>query len=177
MVFSFVGVAFSEEERTAESVPSTEVGRNGDELGREMKTPIGSLETARAQGEGFVSSSPYRSLVSIIGALALTLGFFWGGVWLLKLVAPGRFGGTSRLIEIVDSCPVDRKTKLLAVKWGASLLLVSVSPESATKLAAIVEQDEVEAALNSIKTRKEVGAFPALTRGLKRAGKTSSEER
>ncbi|MBR4751962.1 MAG: flagellar biosynthetic protein FliO [Thermoguttaceae bacterium] len=101
-------------------------------------------------------NSYYRVLVSGIGALALVIGVFLGGVYVLKLLAPNKFSRNSDLIEIVDSCCLNRKNELLTIKWGSKLILLSSSLDRTVALSEIVDAKETERILNELQEQKKI---------------------
>ena len=122
----------------------------------QTKTPISSQKGGNDGANG--KSKPFGALVTSFGALALTLGFFFGCIYLIKLLAPNRICRSTGSIEILDSCLIGKKTELFTVKWGPKLLLTCISCEKTGVLAEISDREDVESFLKALKQNKENGA-------------------
>ncbi|MBP5623176.1 MAG: hypothetical protein J6X44_14310 [Thermoguttaceae bacterium] len=99
-------------------------------------------------------SSYYRVLISGVGALALVIGVFLGGIYMLKLLAPNKFSRNSELVEVVDSCCLNRKNELLTIKWGSKLILLSSSLDRTVVLSEMSDPLETERTLRELREQK-----------------------
>lgn len=86
----------------------------------------------------------YSNIVSTVGALAVVLFLFFGGVYSLRILSCNRFSDISGTIEIVDSCWVGKNQQLLVVKWGdTKLLLISRCVNTLSFLSEITDEEEM----------------------------------
>lgn len=132
----------------------------------QTKTPISSQKGGNDGANG--KSKPFGALVTSFGALALTLGFFFGCIYLIKLLAPNRICRSTGSIEILDSCLIGKKTELFTVKWGPKLLLTCISCEKTGVLAEISDREDVESFLKALKQNKENGVDISVFERLKK---------
>lgn len=147
--------SFSQESQVTSEIGSENVIVDEKQDSYLSKTPIVTKTSNDNRDNMSLSgNSYYRVLVSGIGALALVIGVFLGGVYVLKLLAPNKFSRNSDLIEIVDSCCLNRKNELLTIKWGSKLILLSSSLDRTVALSEIVDAKETERILNELQEQK-----------------------
>lgn len=160
IVFGFERNALAQEQTTPDTAVSAVSDKPVAEQGvsqnvEQIKTPISSPKGGKDGANG--KSKPFGALVTSFGALALTLGFFFGCIYLIKILAPNRICRSSGSIEILDSCFLRKKTELFTVKWGPKLLLTCISGEKTGVLAEISDKEDVESFLKALKQNKENG--------------------
>ena len=160
ILFGFERNVFAQEQTAPVTALSTVSDKPAAEQGvsqnvEQTKTPISSQKGGKDGDNG--KSKPFGALVTSFGALALTLGFFFGCIYLIKLLAPNRIRRSSGSIEILDSCFIGKKTELFTVKWGPKLLLTCISGEKTGVLAEISDKEDVEIFLETLKQDKENG--------------------
>ncbi len=160
IVFGFERNALAQEQTTPDTAVSAVSDKPVAEQGvsqnvEQIKTPISSPKGGKDGANG--KSKPFGALVTSFGALALTLGFFFGCIYLIKILAPNRICRSSGSIEILDSCFLGKKTELFTVKWGPKLLLTCISGEKTGVLAEISDKEDVESFLKALKQNKENG--------------------
>lgn len=160
IVFGFERNAFAQEQTTPDTAVSAVsdkpvAGQGVSQNVEQIKTPISSPKGGKDGANG--KSKPFGALVTSFGALALTLGFFFGCIYLIKILAPNRICRSSGSIEILDSCFLGKKTELFTVKWGPKLLLTCISGEKTGVLAEISGKEDVESFLKALKQNKENG--------------------
>ena len=160
IVFGFERNALAQEQTTPNTAVSAVSDKPVAEQGvsqnvEQIKTPISSPKGGKDGANG--KSKPFGALVTSFGALALTLGFFFGCIYLIKILAPNRICRSSGSIEILDSCFLGKKTELFTVKWGPKLLLTCISGEKTGVLAEISDKEDVESFLKALKQNKENG--------------------
>lgn len=103
------------------------------------------------------------SVVRVLGALALVLALFFGGVWGLKnwqrLV---RFKGPSAKLSVLESRALDNRHSLYVVGYQRQRMLIGISQTDITLLSHLPDEEAPEAespsdfatALNQAVTRK-----------------------
>ncbi len=175
-LLTFVSTVFAQEELPQELVLSnenvtssvTENKKSTSFLESEKKTPIKESEPKSSE-IGERRNSYLGSWITGIGALALVLGTFLGGVYCLKLLVPNRFSGKSPLITVLDSCFIGRKTELVTVHWGTKLLLIAfASGCKPIQISEITDPKEVETLLDLMRETKNSGKVKSKVFSLKK---------
>ncbi len=147
--------AFSQETRDSSAFRSVDVKTVDENESDLTKTPIVVKKNKDDRSKAVLNdSSYYRSIVSVVGSLALTISVFLGGIFILKLLAPNKFSRNTELVEIVDSCCLNRKSELLTIKWGAKLILLSSSDDKTVPVSEISDSKEIEKILLELRERK-----------------------
>lgn len=155
--------------RTSERVLFTKLGSNAEKTAQSrVKTPILTSKNApegdvSANEDGVAATSKTSfvgSFVSTVGALALTLGLFFAGVYLLKRLTPNRTAGASGALEIVETSPIGGNFQLLTIRWGKKLILVARSPNGVEPLSETSDPAEIAEILNAARLKGDGnGAF------------------
>ncbi len=123
--------------------------------GGSVKTPIAQEAGGERKPYSGGARSGIGALFSSLGALALTLGAFFGLVYLTKLLTPRRTRRLSETLEIVESCPVDSKNELITIRWGRKLILAAKSSGSWTALSEVSDAEEVEQYLKEADSKRQ----------------------
>jgi flagellar biogenesis protein FliO len=87
------------------------------------------------------------SVVRVMGALALVVGIFLGGVWLFRnwqRVAVQRGGGPR--LNVLEARSLGQRQSLYVVGYQQQRMLVAASPAGITLLSHLPEAEEAEAA-------------------------------
>ncbi len=116
---------------------------------RPASTPLRPRGAHRAASAGARSPDaqhgPAQSLVTIGSSLAIVLGLFFLGIWLL------RRGGVSSagllptdVVEVLGRTVLGGRQQLQLIRVGNKLLLVSLTPAGAETLTEITDRDEVD---------------------------------
>jgi flagellar biogenesis protein FliO len=93
---------------------------------------------ARGRAGGNVASA-------VLGSLAIVLGVFFLVVWLARRTLPkSALNLPSDVLEILGRAPLASRHHLQLIRLGRRVLLVSVSPDSATTLAEVSDPKEVD---------------------------------
>lgn len=86
------------------------------------------------------------SVVRVLGALALVLALFFGGVWCLKnWQRISRFKGRPSNLAVLEIRPLDNRHAVYVVGYQRQRMLVGVSPAGITLLSHLPETEEAEA--------------------------------
>jgi len=90
------------------------------------------------------------SLLRVLGALALVLGLFLGGVWLVR---NGRFNGLTRgraaRLNVLESRSLGARQALYVVGYGQERFLIGSTPAGINLLSHLASASESEADLSS----------------------------
>lgn len=93
------------------------------------------------------------SVVRVMGALAIVLALFFGGVWCLKnWQRISRFKGRPSNLAVLEVRPLDNRHTLYVVGYERQRMLVGISPGGITLLSHLPEAGEADAGATSTAT-------------------------
>ncbi len=100
---------------------------------------------AEANEQAPRESAELPSMLTIGGGLAVVLGVFFLGAWLLRQVSPAGFGALPReAFEPLGRAQLTARQQVHLLRCGNKALLVSVGGSGAETLTEITDPEEVE---------------------------------
>ncbi|MHB1035585.1 MAG: flagellar biosynthetic protein FliO [Pirellulales bacterium] len=91
------------------------------------------------------STSPFPSLLTLVGSLGVVVGLFLGVVWLIRRGMPaGAMVLPREAVEVLGRAALGGRQQAYLVRCGNKLLLVSVSPAGCETLTEIIDPLEVD---------------------------------
>lgn len=107
------------------------------------KTPISDLGS-KTDNESVKKFSFFRSLISVLGGLAIILGAFFACLLLLKRFSPRRITSIpENVLETIGQKALTPRNQLYLIRWGSKLCLVAISPNQINSIAEITDPNEV----------------------------------
>ncbi|MDO4587145.1 MAG: flagellar biosynthetic protein FliO [Planctomycetia bacterium] len=107
------------------------------------KTPI-SDSGSKTDNESVNNFSFFRSLISVLGGLAIILGAFFACVLLLKRFSPRRITSIPEtILETIGQKALTPRNQLYLIRLGSKLCLVALSPNQINSIAEITDPNEV----------------------------------
>ena len=102
------------------------------------------------------------SVVTVVGSLALVLGVFFLGLWLMRKSTPAGFGALpAEAFESLGRARLTARQNVQLLRCGNKVLLVAVGATSAETLTEITDPDEIERLVETCRRPQRGGAAAA----------------
>jgi len=112
---------------------------------------MGNEEATEAGGYASISDQASKmtgSTITVVTSLVVVLGLFAGFVWMTRRF--GQAGPSARALpnqvfEQLGGAPIDARTRVVLLRCGSKVLVVSQTASGMTPLAELTDPDEVQA--------------------------------
>lgn len=86
---------------------------------------------------GAAHAPVFPSMLRLFGALVVVIGLIYGSILVIRRLAVRRSPGRLHLFKVLEVLPLGAKTRLVAVKFGARVIVVGAGDDRVEALAEV----------------------------------------